>query len=243
MGRELGNDWRREIASALEWWRDAGVDTLVEDEPHDWLARPAPRVEAVAAAEAAPAVAEVPLPDSLEAFVEHRMSDAAPEAGWLTPRVAPAGPAGAELMILTDMPEPDDAETGTLLSGAPGRLLDRMLAAVGSSRDSAYIASLAFARPLAGRIPGEDADKLIELARHHIALAAPKRLLLLGQAAERVQVTTNGSGSGNGEGDINPSGPELAVVATYHPRFLLERPAAKAEAWKHLMQFNRGDRP
>jgi uracil-DNA glycosylase len=140
MGREMGNDWRQELASALEWWRDAGVDTLVEDEPRDWLARPAPRVEAVAEAE--PAVAAAALPDSLEAFVEYRMTGAVPEAEWLTPRIAPKGQQGAALMILTDMPEPEDAETGVLVSGAPGRLLDRMLAAIGTSRDSAYIASL-----------------------------------------------------------------------------------------------------
>jgi uracil-DNA glycosylase family 4 len=241
MGWEPSNDWRQELTSALEWWADAGVDTLIEDEPRDWLARPAARVETVA--ESAPAVTATPLPDTIDAFVAWRMSDDAPEAEWLTPRIPPSGLAAAPLMILTDMPEPEDSETGVLMSGAPGRLLDRILAAIGTSRDSVYLASLATARPLTGRIPPEAEAQLIDLARHHIALAAPKKLLLLGQAAARVQVTTNGSASGNGEGDINPLSREMEVVATYHPRFLLERPAAKAEAWKDLMQFNRGERP
>jgi uracil-DNA glycosylase len=241
MGREYGHDWRNEAASALEWWRDAGVDTLVEDEPRDWLARPAPRAET--AVEDRPAATAIALPDTIEAFVEFRLSDAAPEAEWLSPRIAPTGKPGAALMVLTDMPEPEDGDTGVLMSGAPGRLLDRILAAIGESRDSVYFASLAVARPLTGRIPSEVEAQLIEYARHHVALAAPKKLLLLGQASSRVQVTTSGSASGNAEDAINGFVGNIDVVPTYHPRFLLERPAAKAEVWKQLMLLYRGDRP
>jgi DNA polymerase len=242
MGREHGQDWRQELASALDWWRDAGVDTLVDDEPRDWLARTAPRAEAPDVE--TPPVAEAPLPDTLEAFLAWRMADAAPEAGWLSPLVGPSGPAGAEWMVLTDMPEPGDGETGILLGGAPGRLLDRILASIGVARDSVHIAPLAFARPLTGQIPGDEERRLIELARHHIALAAPRRLLLLGQAANRVRTTTNGSASGNGEEVINHFGRNkehaVEVVAIRHPRFLLEQPAAKAEAWDRLIQFSGG---
>lgn len=238
MGGEYGDQWRQSLASALEWWRDAGVDTLAEDEPRDWLARPVART--VPAANA-PAVASAPvevLPDTIEAFLEWRMGDAAPEAEWLTPRIGPSGTAGADLMILTDMPEAED--TDTLMTGAPGRLLDRILKAIGESRESVYLASLATARPLTGRIPSDAEARLIQLAHHHIALAAPKRLLLLGQAASRVQGTTNGSAPGNAEQDSKDFGGEMDVVASYHPRFLLERPAAKADAWKHLLRLSRG---
>jgi DNA polymerase len=238
MGGEYGDQWRQSLASALEWWRDAGVDTLCEDEPRDWLAPPAARTAPVADA---PAVASAPaeaLPATIEAFLEWRLGDAAPEAEWLTPRIGPSGAPSADLMILTDMPEPED--TGTLMTGAAGRLLDRMLAAIGEKRESVYLASLAVARPLAGRIPGDSEARLLELARHHIELAAPKRLLLLGQAASRVQGTTNGSAPGQASQDINALSGDRQVVASYHPRFLLERPAAKAEAWKHLVLLSRG---
>jgi len=238
MGGEYGDQWRQSLASALEWWRDAGVDSLVADEPRDWLALPVARTTPVPNT---PAVASAPvevLPDTIHGFLEWRLGDAAPEADWHTPRIGPSGTVGADLMILTDMPEAED--TNTLMTGAPGRLLDRMLAAIGESRDSVYLASLAAARPLAGRIPGDVEARLIQLARHHIALAAPKRLLLLGQAASRVRGTTNGSVLGNAEQDSKDFGPEMFVVASYHPRFLLERPAAKAEAWKHLVLLSRG---
>ena len=238
MGGEYGDQWRQSLASALEWWRDAGVETLAGDEPRDWLARPAPVQDAPAGPIAATAAPEVPLPDTLDAFIQWRMGDAAPEADWLTPRVGPGGPADADWMVLTDIPEASD--TDSLLSGSEGRLLDRMLAAIGLKRDSVHLAALAWARPLTGQVPAESEAKLIELALHHIALVGPKKLLLLGQTANRVLGTTNGSAFGNGIHDINHSGGNTEVVATYHPRFLMERSAAKAEAWKHLLLLSRG---
>jgi DNA polymerase len=243
MGREMVQDWRQELASALDWWADAGVDTLLQDDPRDWLARPVARPDNIAAEAVAEAPPEI-LADTLEAFIAWRMGNAAPEAEWLTPFVAASGRPDSPLMVMTDMPEGDDSES--LLSGPAGRLFDRMLAAIGESRETVYLTSLAAARPLTGRIPPEQEARLIELARHHIALAAPKKLLLLGQATERVSGTASRSASGNAEADINYFGRKMetmTVVAIRHPRFMLDHPAAKAEAWKQLMQFSPGDRP
>ena len=242
MGGEYGDQWRQSLASALEWWRDVGVETLADDEPRDWLARPVVVAEAVGGGAgepiAATAASAAPLPDTLDGFIAWRMSQDAPEGDWLTSHIAPSGPANAELMILTDTPEADDSDS--LMSGAAGRLLDRMLAAIGQKRESVYLASLAWARPLTGQIPADSEARLIELALHHVGLVGPRKLLLLGQSANRVQGTTNGSGLGNGIQDINHSGGKTEVVATYHPRFLMERSAAKAEAWKHLLLLSRG---
>lgn len=40
MGSEGQALSREAAASALAWWVDAGVDTLVDDAPRDWLAPP-----------------------------------------------------------------------------------------------------------------------------------------------------------------------------------------------------------
>ncbi|MDF7775769.1 uracil-DNA glycosylase family protein [Sphingomonas sp. AOB5] len=237
MGAELTTDWRGSVSSALEWWADAGVDTLAADEPRDWLAPPVVKREAAAA----PAVAEPveeKLPETLEAFLEWRLGEAAPEADWMSPRVGPAGPADSTLMILTDMPEADDE--AALLGGAAGRLFDRMLAAIGESRDSVHLASLAVARPIGGRIPPEQEARLISLALHHIALVSPAKLLVLGQSAERVIEAAGGSASLNGIRDIKHSGGNTDAVMIRHPRFLLERPAVKADAWRQLLLLSRG---
>lgn len=231
MGAEHLHDWRLGLASALEWWRDAGVETLVDDDPRDWLARPA---AAPQAAEQEAAVAAAPieiLPTTLEDFVAWRLGPAAPEAGWHSKLIAPSGPAHAKLVIFSDMPCAED-EDG-LMSGPTGQLFDRMLAAIGLDRESVYLGSLALARPLTGRVPAEQQARIVQLARHHLTLLRPERLLLFGKAAEQVIDGADGSG------DVNLFGCTTRVATTYHPRFLLERPAAKSEAWKHLLLLTR----
>ncbi|WP_245646574.1 uracil-DNA glycosylase family protein [Sphingomonas soli] len=220
------------IASALEWWRDAGVETLQDDAPHDWLARPVAMPEAVAKAAAVAAAPAEILPTTLEDFVAWRMGPAAPENGWHTPLIAPRGPAHPKLVVFSDMPCAEDVDG--LLTGPSGRMFDRMLAAIGLDRDSVYLGSLAVARPITGRIPPEQEGRLIQLARHHLSLLKPERLLLLGQPAERIV-----DGTANGLDDVNLFGCTTRAVASFHPRFL-DRPAAKSEAWKQLLLLTRG---
>lgn len=230
MGGDVHYDWGRATASALDWWTEAGVDTLVEDEVCNWLARL--QHPAVAAATELPA-AET-LPNSLEAFIAWRVSDAAPEAGWHSPRVAPHGVAGAALMVLLDMPEAGDAESGTLLNGPEGRLFDRMLAAIGHSRASVHLATVAVARPLSGSVARELEPKLFELARHHVSLVQPGQLLLMGNLAQRAFAGTEGAAGLGRLENVNHGDGTMRVLTSFHPRTLLERPARKAEAWKHL---------
>jgi uracil-DNA glycosylase family 4 len=238
MGGEPVQDWQKLAASALGWWRDAGVDMLVEDDARDWLARTPPLAAPVTAEAAVAAPAIEALPDTLEAFLEWRLGDAAPEAGWLTPRFAPTGPADAEWVLVTDVPEAEDSDT--LMAGPAGRLLDKMLAALGLSRESVHLLPLAFARPVTGRIALDDEARLIELARHHLSLLRPRKLLLLGQSASRVLAETNGETLTNPIRAVNQFGANTLALASFHPRFLLERPAAKSEAWKHLLLLSRG---
>lgn len=227
MGIELFQDWRGAAASTLDWWHDAGVDVLVDESPRDWLAKVAK------VAPPAPAVApEAALPAELAAFLAWRGGAAVPEAGWRGATIMASGPADAAVMVLADCPDREDE--GCLLGGAAGRLFDRMLAAIGLSRDRVHLASVCAKRPLAGRMPGEVEARLGEIARHHVGLVGPKRLLLLGNAASRAvlgQETTRARGSLHG---FNHDRGETGVVASFHPRLLLERPAQKADAWKDL---------
>jgi uracil-DNA glycosylase len=230
MGADQNLDWNRLAASALEWWHDAGVDARVDDAPRNWLAPPF-------AAPAAPiAVAPQPrdaLPETLESFLVYRSGADAPEAGWPGMRVAASGPENAALMILVDCPEKDDREC--LMDGAVGRLFDRMLAAIGHSRETVHLAAVAHARPLAGRLPRDTQERLAALARHHIALVGPKRVIVMGDAASRAICAVDVR---DARGRLQPlnhrSGQMIDVVSTYHPRLLIERPALKAEAWRDL---------
>lgn len=235
MGADQNFDWQA-AASALAWWQEAGVDVELADAPRDWLAAPAApsQAAAVAVAEAAPAQ----LPATLAAFATWRLGDDAPERGWGVPLVPATGPVDAALTVLIEMPEREDASEGCLLGGKAGRLFDRMLAAIGLTREQVHIASIAAARPVAGRIPREAVASLTAITRHYVDLLAPKALLLLGNAPCQVMLDDLCQQS---RGRLRPLNHDSAtmVLASFHPQQLLERPQLKAESWKDLQMLAR----
>ena len=247
MGADLDISWQTAAASAIDWWREAGVDALVDEAPRDWLAAVEPAKTAPRAAAALAAVAEIiPLPDTLAAFEAWRIGPDAPEAGWPGRPIAAQGSAASDIMVMIDLPEREDADSGILMSGAAGRLFDRMLAAIGLDRASIYLVPVCATRPVAGRVSPEIEDRLNEVARHHVLLARPKRLLLLGNAPSRALLGADATRARGSLHVVNLNGVKQSVmgndvatqaVASFHPRFLLERPAAKAEAWKDLQML------
>lgn len=244
MGADQNTNWRLAAASVLEWWQDAGVDMLVGDDPFDWLGGEEP----VALASSPPAQPRgapldppvtATLPATLEELLAWRIGTAAPEAGWGVPLVTASGPTTADLMILIDCPERDS--TDSLLGGMAGRLFDRMLAAIGRSRDDVHLASVCAARPAAGRMPRDLEQRLGEIARHHVALVRPKRLLVMGDAASRAILSANVMEARGRLHALNHRVSQTTeVVASFHPRMLLERPALKADAWRDLQLLKRG---
>lgn len=248
MGADQTIDWRNAAASALDWWHEAGVDTLVDDVPRDWFAAPEPMV-VPAVTHAAAVVAPSMMPLLLADFLTWRSGAEVPEADWSGVSLAAIGPADATVMVLVDCPDRDDGDAGALLSGASGRLLDKMLAAIGLTRDEVHLAAVCAKRPTAGRIHSDVEERLAEIAKHHIGLVAPKRLLLLGNAASRAILATELQAARGrlhrfnhktGQAGAGETHNDTGVVASFHPRFLIEKPAAKAEAWKDLQMLMSG---
>lgn len=235
MGADQHLDWMSSAASALDWWQEAGVEVLVEDAPRDWLAEPmAAPVAFTALPPAAPVHVPAALPDTLADFIAWRLGDTVPEVEWRGVSIAASGPADADVMVLVDCPDKDDGAAGMLMTGQTGALFDRMLAAIGLSRETIHLAAVCARRPVAGRMPREVEARLAEISRHHIGLVAPKRLLLLGNAASRAILGAEMPGTRGSLHPFNHRRGETGVVASFHPRFLIEKPAAKAEAWKDL---------
>lgn len=238
----------RLIAAALRWWDDMGVDTLVEDVPQPWLGRAAKPVVPLVTAEEArlsesnappPILAEAPLaplPQSLEALVDWLMQDSAvPEAGPADRRLRPFGMPGAAIAVVTDMPEPGDAEASMLLSGETGQLFDRMLAAIGQDRSSVYCFPLCPGRPPTGRLSPSGLARLGEIARHHLSLAAPKRVWVLGQATSQALLGEDATTTRDKMGaDMKQVAEGLPCIASLHPRLLLQTPQRKAAVWKDM---------
>jgi DNA polymerase len=224
-------------ASVLQWWQDAGVDVLVDEAARDWLR---PKAKAPPVAAPAPSAADT-LPGQLDLFQAYLRDDATlPFASPSARRVCPSGDPTAGLMIVTDMPAAEDCSTGTLLSGDVGKLFDRMLAAIGRDRNSIYLTSLSCLRSPDGRFTSEAAQRCATLARHHIGLAAPRALLLFGDAPAKALI---GMGMAQARGRWHEvathSGP-IRTIVTLPPSYLLSQPAAKAHAWVDLLLLMEG---
>lgn len=210
--------------SALIWWREAGVDTLVDELPRDWLRPPAK-------AQPAPASASNAVPATLAGF-QAWLRETESLAGASAARILPTGDPASGLMLLADMPDAADTAAGALFSGEVGRLFDRMLAAIGRDRASIYLAPMA---PVRLPVSELETAEMVALTRRHVTLAAPRLLLLLGNAPSRAIL---GMDFPQARGRLHAFSHEagtVTTIATCHPRLLLQQPARKADAWADLL--------
>ncbi|WP_030541783.1 uracil-DNA glycosylase family protein [Sphingobium sp. DC-2] len=224
----------------LAWWDLAGVDCATAEEPVDWL-RPAAPAQPAAPAIQAP---QQEKPASLEGFHDWLANDPhQPERRWPGAPILPQGKAQASLMVVTDMPDPADMTAGTLLADRAGQLFDAMLAAIGLVRADIYLASLFLSRPPGGMVEAADLGAAAGRMRTQVALAAPRRLLILGDRTVRTLLPPPNSMTGEGARMIedlqffNHDGGNVPAFATFHPRLLLGQPAAKAECWRTLQRL------
>lgn len=231
----------------MAWWAHAGVEGATGETPVNWL-RPAPSAAPQNPPSPQAVAAQTQKPRTLESFQHWLATDPAqPERRWPGAPILPTGPAGAAVMVVTDLPDPADMNAGTLLSDRAGQLFDAMLGAIGLGRDAVYLASLFTARPPGGMVEAADLETAADRMRSHVALAAPRRLLLLGDRTIRALLPTNGAPdaatTGVGLPGFNHEGGIVPAVATFHPRLLLTQPTAKAECWRALQSLIEEDRP
>lgn len=218
----------------MAWWTLAGVDCATDETAVNWL-RPK---TALAVMPSLPTPVQEK-PTTLDGFRAWLAADPAqPERRWPGDAILPTGPADATLMVVTDMPDPADMSAGVLLAASAGLLFDAMLRAIGLSRADIHLASLFLSRPPGGMVEAADLERAAERMRNHVALAAPRRLLILGDRTIRALMPTNGDATDPASFDdlhvFNHQGGIVPAIATFHPRLLLTQPAAKAECWRTL---------
>ena len=220
-----------EAAKLLRWWLDAGVDVAIAEEPRNWLkAVGSSRGAQVAPEIAAPSPAELPADyESFRAWLETSTGLPLDHSG--ARRILPHGLPGARIMLLSDVPAREDAADSQPIGGEAWLLANRMLAAIKLTPDDAYSASLACFHVPGARLGDAELERCGEIARRHVALVKPERLLLFGEAPARVLL---GHSLRDARGHVHKV-EGVRTVATYHPRWLLQRPADKALAWRDLL--------
>jgi len=252
-----------ELRAAFDWWREAGVDCdfsavphnrMVEAEAERTTASAAPRAEAAPADPAirarprqefapqhlaidAPVGGERELwPQDLAAVRDWWLADASWEVLGRGQRVPPRGIGHAELLVLVTMPEDGDRER--LLAGPRGALVAAFLRAAGIAERSCYFASV-----LPGAMVHPDWEALQraglgDVLAHHLALAAPKRILALGrnilpllghdQAQGAAQVTLARGMSAT-----------VPVLAAPGPDELLRSAPRRKRLWENWLEWSR----
>lgn len=225
--------------SALTWWEQAGVDTIVGEEPRDWLASPTKP----APAEAAPEAAAPAFPDELGAFQTWlATTDALPFAGPGARRLAPAGSASSGLMAITDVPGAADVAAGALFSGEQGALIDNMLRNFAGKllggatldRETIYLAPFSPIRPPAGRIDPAGVRFLAEAMRHHIGLVAPKAVLIFGDSCSRALLGKPMTDARGVWHEVTTPTGNIPAIVTIRPQELLSQPKLRTHAWADL---------
>ncbi len=235
MGGDYESIGTAEARSALVWWLESGVDVAVQEEARDWLKPPAPR--------AAPAAAPVvnvaqPSHDTLADLQQWLASSAQlPLASATARRILPHGPEQAAVMLLSDSPALEDFAASQPIGGEAWQLATRMLAAIGMSTDDAYSASLSCFHTPGARMSEADRQACAELARRHIALVHPKRLILFGDGP---CLGLLGKRLVEARGHVHKV-EGVRAIATFHPRHLIKRPLDKSLAWRDLLLLMEDD--
>lgn len=228
----------RVAVSALDWWAEAGVDTLAEDSPRDWLAAPALPISAeIIPILPAPAAA-VAMPDTLEALRAFLLADAA-IPGPVNVRIDAKGDPSSRVVVVVDMPEAGDRASGSLLSGDVGALFDRMLGAIKLERARIYMIPFSPARPTTGRLSEAHLKALKPVLLHHLALVAPKKLLLLGDAPVQALLGQPAAKARDATHDVSIGTSAVPTVATIHPRLVAMKREWRPLIWADLQRFEK----
>jgi DNA polymerase len=196
-----------------------------------------PNDQAVAAAqlaaESARSLAE--LQTALEAFGGCNLKNSARSTVFLS------GDPASKIMVIGPMPNADDDRDGIPFSGRQGQLLDRMLAAIGLSREVVVLTNIIPWRPPGNRMPSPAETAICRpFIERQIALAEPDHLLLLGNFPARFflgETCTIHSLRGQWR-EVAVNTRTAKALATLHPQELLTAPANKALAWADLLLFS-----
>lgn len=161
------------------------------------------------------------------------------------------GNVNADLMFVGEGPGFDEDRQGRPFVGRAGQLLDKMIIAMGLTREQVYIANIAKCHPMVDPLHpdkhGNDrAPNAEEIAccrkylEQQIAIICPKYVVALGGVSAKALIADAKSlGALRGKFyDLHLDSVKLPhpvqILATFHPAALLRNPGWKKDAWLDL---------
>jgi uracil-DNA glycosylase family 4 len=152
----------------------------------------------------------------------------------------------ARVMFVGEAPGRDEDIEGLPFVGRSGKLLDRMMAAIGLTRANAYIANIVPWRPPGNRTPTPQESAIcLPFTLRQIELVDPDVLVCLGGPSAQTLL-------GSREGILRTRGRwfgfqtgsrEIRATATLHPAYLLRQPLQKRLAWRDFLAIKKALKP
>ncbi len=143
----------------------------------------------------------------------------------------------ARVMFVGEAPGREEDIEGLPFVGRSGKLLDRMIAAIGLDRTSAYIANVIPWRPPGNRTPTPQETQIcLPFIQRQIELVNPDVLVTLGNPSTQTLLQTR-EGIMRTRGkwfDYDTGSRTIRALATFHPAYLLRSPSYKRMAWQDL---------
>jgi uracil-DNA glycosylase family 4 len=143
----------------------------------------------------------------------------------------------ARIMFVGEAPGREEDIEGLPFVGRSGKLLDRMIAAIGLDRTSAYIANVIPWRPPGNRTPTPQETQIcLPFIQRQIELVNPDVLVTLGNPSTQTLLSTReGIMKTRGKWfDYDTGTRAIRAIATFHPAYLLRSPSYKRMAWQDL---------
>jgi DNA polymerase len=147
------------------------------------------------------------------------------------------GRSDARLMFVGEAPGRDEDEQGRPFIGRAGKLLTKMIEAMGLRREDVYIGNILKCRPPQNRTPtvSEMAVCLPYILRQ-IKIIQPEIICALGATALKGLLRDARASIGKMRGRfVDWEGVKL--MPTYHPAYLLRSPGEKGKAWSDLQKI------
>ncbi|MGH6780392.1 MAG: uracil-DNA glycosylase [Bradyrhizobium sp.] len=251
------------VEQLLAFYLEAGVDCALGEEPVNRLADPdiAPAVRETApilsprpAPAPAPIIRTEPPPPEAAVASAREAARTAPTLAALrelmerfdgcalrstaTRLVFADGNPGARIMFVGEAPGRDEDIEGRPFVGRSGKLLDRMIGAVGLDRSKVYIANVIPWRPPGNRTPTpQETQVCLPFIQRQIELVDPDLLVTLGNPSTQTLLKTR-DGIMRTRGrwfDYDTGTRVIRGLPTFHPAYLLRSPSYKRLAWQDLL--------
>jgi uracil-DNA glycosylase len=139
----------------------------------------------------------------------------------------------ARLVFVGEAPGRDEDLQGEPFVGEAGKLLDRIVLAMGMQRNEVYICNVIKCRPPRNRDPKPDEIATCEpFLRRQLKVLQPRVIVTLGKFAGQTLLRSETPIS-----RLRGSWHEyqgIPVMPTFHPAYLLRNPASKREVWEDM---------